>query len=220
MIARAEESTADGHHDPAAPTSPTHPGACARRSAGRRANLPIAELYEDAIRAGEGLDRGRGTARRPDRQAHRPLAPGQVHRRRAAQPRQDLVGRRQPADQRGPLRPPARPPRGLLRRARPLRPGLPHRRGPGAPAPPAGLHRDRLGEHLRAQPVPPALGAPSCVGFEPNFTIICVPVVPGRPGDRGHPYRDGDPRPPRADGDHHRRHRVRGRDQEVAPSRS
>ena len=41
------------------------------------------------------------------------------------------------------------------------------------------------------------------------------PVVPGRPRDRGHPHRDRDPRPPRADGDHHRRHRVRGRDQEV-----
>ena len=41
------------------------------------------------------------------------------------------------------------------------------------------------------------------------------PVVQGRPGDRGDPHRDRDPRPPPADGGHHRRHRVRRRDQEV-----
>ena len=41
------------------------------------------------------------------------------------------------------------------------------------------------------------------------------PVVQGRPGHGGHPHRDRDPGPPRADGDPHRRHRVRGRDQEV-----
>ena len=57
-----------------------------------------------------GPHRGRRPARRPDRQAHRSLARGQVHRRRAGQPRQDLVGPGQPADHRGGLRPPAGPP--------------------------------------------------------------------------------------------------------------
>ena len=41
------------------------------------------------------------------------------------------------------------------------------------------------------------------------------PLVQGRPGHRGRAQRDGDPAPPRADGDHHRRDRVRRRDQEV-----
>ena len=51
--------------------------------------------------------------------------------------------------------------------------------------------------------------------FKPNFTIINVPVVQGRSRDRGHPQRDRDPRPSQADGGDHRRHRVRRRDQEV-----
>ena len=34
-------------------------------------------------------------------------------------------------------------------------PGLLHRRGARAPPQPARLHRDGLGEHLRAEPVPP-----------------------------------------------------------------
>ena len=42
-----------------------------------------------------------------------------------------------------------------------------------------------------------------------------TPPLPCRPRDRRHPQRDGHPRPPQADGDPHRRHRVRRRDQEV-----
>ena len=41
------------------------------------------------------------------------------------------------------------------------------------------------------------------------------PLVQGRSVHRGDPQRDRDPPPPQADGDHHRRHRVRRRDQEV-----
>ncbi len=40
------------------------------------------------------------------------------------------------------------------------------------------------------------------------------PVVPGGPRDRRHPHRDRHPRPPPPDGGDHRRDRVRGRDQE------
>ena len=40
--------------------------------------------------------------------------------------------------------------------ARSVRPGLLHRGAPGPPPVAPRLHRDRLGEHLRPQPVPPA----------------------------------------------------------------
>ena len=51
-----EESTADGHHEPSRPDRPP-PARPRAPPLGRhvRANLPTAELYEDAIRAGEGL---------------------------------------------------------------------------------------------------------------------------------------------------------------------
>ena len=50
--------------------------------------------------------------------------------------------------------------------------------------------------------------------FAPNFTIIDVPSFQADPATEGTRIGDGDPRPPSADGDHHRRHRVRRRDQE------
>jgi len=46
-----------------------------------RANLSTAELYEDAIRHGEGLIAADGPLVGPNRQAHRALAAGQVRRR-------------------------------------------------------------------------------------------------------------------------------------------
>ncbi len=70
---------------------------------------------------------------------------------------------------------------------------LPHRRRPGAPAPPAGLHRDRLGEHLRAQPVPPARRPRELRRLRAELHDHLRAVVQGRPGDRGHPDRDRDP---------------------------
>ena len=150
-----------------------------------RANLPTAELYEDAIRHGEGLVAADGPLVVRTGQAHRPLARGQVHRRRAVEPRQDLVGPGQPADLRGALRAAAGAPRRVLRRPRPVQPGLLHRRGRGASPLAAGLHRDGLGEHLRAQPVPPADRRTSCAGFAPNFTIICVPSFQADPATEG-----------------------------------
>ena len=55
---------------------------------------------------------------------------------------------------------------------------------------------------------------PTRIGFEPNFTIICVPSFQADPATEGTRTGTAILRPPRADGDHHRRHRVRGRDQE------
>ena len=143
---------------PPRPDHPPTPGAGrARPEIGRRllANLSTAELVEDAIRAGEGViaadgplvvRTGKHTGRSPQDKfiVDEPI-----------DPRPDLVGRRQPAHQRGPLRPAARAPRRLLRREGPVRPGPAHRGRSGPPAPSAGPDRDRLGEHLRAQPVPP-----------------------------------------------------------------
>ena len=86
VIARAQESTADGHHHP--PARPDHPRH--RRRPHASVDRPPRPRQPADRRAGRGrdprrrgADRGRGPARRPDRQAHRPLAPGQVHRRRA-----------------------------------------------------------------------------------------------------------------------------------------
>ena len=110
---------------PMASTAPT-----TRPVLGRsvRSNLSTAELYEDDPPRG-GPRRGRWPTRRPDRQAHRSLAGGQVHRRRARQPRQDLVGSGQPADLGGRLRSTTVAPDRLPRRPRPVQPGLLHRRG-------------------------------------------------------------------------------------------
>ena len=51
-------------------------------------------------------------------------------------------------------------------------------------------------------------------GFAPNFTIICVPSFQADPETEGTRTGHRDPRPPQADGDPHRRHRIRRRDQE------
>ena len=70
-------------------TTATAPGSTRNLARPGRSNLSTAELYEHAIREGEGLLAARWSARRADRQAHGPLAEGQVHRRRAvvARPR-------------------------------------------------------------------------------------------------------------------------------------
>ena len=51
--------------------------------------------------------------------------------------------------------------------------------------------------------------------FVPNFTIIDVPSFEADPATEGTRTGHGDPAPSQADGDHHRRDEVRGRDQEV-----
>ena len=136
---------------------------------------------------GEGLIAADGPARRPDRQAHRPLAAGQVHRRRAVEPRQDLVGRRSTS--------PITEAHYDRLRARLI--GLPAptatctaRTASSAPHPAhrrvaARLHRDGLGQHLRAQPVPPADARTSSTASRPNFTIIDVPSFQADPATEG-----------------------------------
>ena len=161
-----------------------------------------------------GPRRGRRPARRPDRQAHRSLAAGQVHRRRAGQPRQDLVGsrstgrsRRRDYDRLRSRLTGYLAGRDLYSQDCFIGAAAAHRRSlrvytetawasifarnlfrrPSRAA--AGRLRAQLHDHLR-------------------------PVVPGGSRTRRDPHRHRDPRPPRADGDHHRRDRIRRRDQE------
>ena len=165
-----------------ATTAPT-----TRPAVGRsvRANLPTAELYEDAIRHGEGLvaadgplvvRTGKHTGRSPEDKfivdepsshdkiwwgpVNRPISEAHYDRLRAR-----LVG--------------------LRRLEGPVQPGLLHRGRDGPSPVAAGLHRDGLGEHLRAQPVPPADAPTSCARFVPNFTIICVPSFQADPETEG-----------------------------------
>ena len=179
-----------------------------------RANLSTAELYEYAIRAGEGLvaadgplvvRTGKHTGRSPEDKfiveepssrdkiwwgpVNRPISEANYDRLRAR-----LVA--------------------YLDDKVVYAPGLLHRRRARAPAQPARLHGDGLGEHLRAEPVPPPVAAGPGRAL-PRTSRSSTCRVQGRPGDRGHPDRDRDPGPPATDGDHHRRDRVRRRDQEV-----
>ena len=204
VIACARESTAYGNHCPDKDAGPRP--ACPRQPVHRRA---LRRCHPPRRRP----HRGRRPARRAHRQAHRPLARGQVHRRRAVQPRQDLVGSGQPADLRGELRAAPRPSGRVHGVEGPVQPGLLHRRGRGASPLAAGLHRDRLGEHLRAQPVPPA-DRRAARRLHAELHDHLRPLVPGRSRDRGNQDGHRDPRPSQADGDPDRRHRVRGRDQE------
>ena len=175
-----------------ASTSPSR--AATRPALGRtlRANLPTAELYEDAIRRGEGLvaaegplvvRTGKHTGRSPEDKfivdepgpsakiwwgpVNRPISEANYERLRAR----------------------------LLDYAaepRPVQPGLPDRRRTGPPAAAARLHRDRLGEHLRPEPVPPALGR-AAGRVRAQLHDHQRAVVPGRPGHRGHADRHRDP---------------------------
>ena len=180
-----------------------------------RANLPVAELYEDAIRHGEGLiaaegplvvRTGKHTGRSPQDKfivdepssrdkiwwgpVNRPISEADYDRLRAR-----LVA--------------------YVRRARPVRPGLLR----SAPTRPTGA---RCASTPR-RPGPASSPATCSAGrrprtgaaFEPNFTIICVPSFKADPATEGTRTETAILRPPRADGDPHRRHRVRRRDQEV-----
>ena len=132
-----------------------------------------------------GPRRGRGPARRPDRQAHRSLAGGQVHRRRARQPRQDLVGSGQPADLGGRLRSTADAADRLPRRPRPVQPGLLHRRAPRPIAGRCGSTRRRPGPASSRATCSAGRRAAQLAAFEPNFTIICVPSFEADPEREG-----------------------------------
>ena len=195
-----------------ATTSPT----AARPALGRtvRANLPTAELYEDAIRHGEGLIAAEGplVVRTGQHTGRSPEDKFIVDE--PGEPRPHLVGHGQPADQRGALRPPARPPRRLLRATATCTP----RTASSAPHPghrrSLRVYTETAWASLFARNLFRRPTRRAARGVPAELHDHLRPVVQGGPGDRGHPHRDGDPRPPPADGDHHRRHRVRGRDQE------
>ena len=121
-----------------------------------RANLSTAELYEDAVRAGEGViaaegplvvRTGKHTGRSPQDKfiVREPVEPGRSGGATSTSP--------SPLEHYDRLR--ARLD-GLPGRSPGLRPGPVHRRASRPPPQPPGLHRDRLGQHLRPEPVPPA----------------------------------------------------------------
>ena len=161
-------------------------------------NLSVPELYEHAVRASaraSSRTAGRWSCGPASTPAARPRTSTSSTSR--AMPRRRLVGRLQPAHQRGALRRAAarddRPPR----RARAVRPGLLRRRRSALPALGARLHRDGLGEHLLRQPVPDAQRRRGPGGFAPELHHHRRAQLPGRPRARRRPQRDGHPRPPR-----------------------
>ena len=204
-------------------TRPNVPRGPVRRSdAASAPTCSTAELYEDAIRAGEGLIAADGPARRPHRQAHRPLAAGQVHRPRAVERRQDLVGRRSTSRS-------ARQHYDRLRarlvayvaRARPVRPGLLHRRRTRITAARLRVYTETAWASIFARNLFRRPHAPtsSPASSRTSRSSTC-PSFKADPETEGTRTETAILRPPQADGDHHRRHRVRRRDQEVARSRS
>ena len=149
--------TAVATHDQPAAESARRPDPATRVRAGKIvANLSTAALYEAAVRDGEGMIAAEG-----------PLVVGTgTHTGRSPKDKfivrepsseaNDLVGRRQPPDHRGALRPAPRPPRWPTSPSGDCTARTVHRRAPEPPPLAARLHGDRLGEHLRAQPLPPA----------------------------------------------------------------
>ena len=193
-----------------------HPG-----SAGARAidatyrNLSTAELYEHAIRNGEGVDLGPRLAGRPHRQAHRSLAARQVRRSRAGATATRSGGDRSTSH--SPRSTTTACERGCSHYVadRPLysqdlyigaHPD--HRRS-------LRVYTETAWASIFARNLfrRPPLERPRALRAELHDHRR--PVLHRRSGHGGGAQRDRHPAPPRADGDHHRGHRVRRRDQEV-----
>jgi Phosphoenolpyruvate carboxykinase len=124
----------------------TGPRAGARVRAGKIvANLSTAALYEAAVRDGEGMIAAEG-----------PLVVSTgTHTGRS--PKDKFIVREPSSEANiwwGDVNHEISVPRG----SPPVQPGPVHRRPSQAPALAAGLHGDRLGEHLRAQPLSPPDG--------------------------------------------------------------
>ena len=106
-----------------------------------------------ALRRGDPPLGGVAGRRRPPARdhhaAHRPLPAGQVHRRRGVHARRDLVGQRQPADERGVVRRHRARPAGVSAGTRCLRAGLPGGRRCGLLPPGAGRHGAGLAQPVR-----------------------------------------------------------------------
>ena len=195
--------TASSTHDQTARSS--------ARSATRTCRPPSCTSTRSG--ADEGVIVRRRPARRAHRQAHRPLASGQVHRGRARDPRQGLVGRLQQPHQHRALR------------------GAPgaHLRAP--------VHREVFVQEGFVGADPAYRRSLRAYTETAWASVFCdnlfirprdgragrLPAqlhdhrraqLQGGPGARRHPQRDGHPGQPDPPGDHHRGHRVRRRDQE------
>ena len=187
-------------------TAATRGSARARRQ--DLANLSTAELYERAMRDGEGMIAAEGPL----------VVRTGTHTGRS--PKDKFIVREPSSEanvwwgdvnhpiSRGALRPPPRAPHGATSpsagctprtcssartRATGARSASTPRR-PGRASSPATCSAGRPREELAS--------------FAPELHDHRRAVVRGGSGDRGHPHRDRDPRPPPADGDHHRRARC------------
>ena len=157
---------------------------------------------------------GRPAGRR-DRQAHRPLGQGQVHRPRRRDGKHDLVGQ-QRLDRRPTISPRSRPiswPRWRRRRL------CSSRTSTAARSPSTGCNVRVINElawhslFIRTLLVRPA--AEELAGFEPEFTIIDLPSFRADPARHGTALGDGDRGQPDREADPDRRHRLCRRDEEV-----
>ena len=183
MIARApQESSADGHQPPPDHSAYAAPGvrrlAACRQPVDRRARTRTPSATARASsppRARWSSGPGKHTGRSPA---------GQVHRRRAVEPRQDLVGPRQPAHQRGALRPTARASRRVLRRQGPVRPGLLIGADP-AHQRPLRVFTETAWASIFARNLFRRPTADELAASRPNFTIICVPSFQADPATEG-----------------------------------
>ena len=129
-------------------------------------------LDVDALHGRDPRRRGRArrgrAARRRHRPLHRPLAQGQVRRRRARLARPDLLGRDQPADRRGALPRPPQQGRELPRGPGSLRGRRLRGRRPGAPDRRPRDHEPRLPRAVRARRCSSSRPTRSSRDFEPR----------------------------------------------------
>ncbi len=177
-------------------------------------NPTTAQLYEHALAGARDGSPTAGPSSARHRQAHRPLAQGQVRRARAVVRGPHLVGQREPAGRGADLRRLREKVTAHLGEARPLRHRRVRRRRSRAP------HRGPRRHHA---PVPRAVRADDVhhptehelAAFEPEAVVLHAP------GFEADPEEDGT-RPgtfivlhPTPAGDADRRHVLRRRDQEV-----
>ncbi len=153
-------------------------------------NLPTEALYEEIVFRREGQHHASGPDRRQHRQAHGALGQRQVRRAGSQHGGARLVGRVQPPVQPGQVQRAVRPHAGLPAGARRVRAGL-LRRGRSAVT----------GCRSASSPRWPgtACSRATCSSCPqtseeyrrhvPEFTVICVPVLPGHAADRRHAHR-------------------------------
>ena len=166
-----------------------HPPATKPTSIGRtvRANLSVAELYEDAVRAGEGMIAAEGplVVRTGQHTGRSPQDKFIV--REPSSRREDLVGRGQPAHPRGRYDRLRGAPRGSPDEPHDLRPGLLRRRPPRPSAARCASTPRRPGPASSPTTCSAGRRPPSCAASSPNFTIINAPSFkadPARDGTR------------------------------------